>query len=754
MKTKTIHYLTILLTISIISSQSLLDNLKNVTIPTVSNVLPSGVNVSNLLPSGFNVSSIVPSGVNVSNIIPVVENMFKNGTIKEYLPKGLDLSKLDQVNKFLEGLNGENFNFNSQQLIPDLKDLTDKSRCVKRINKIFLFMSMAEQVAFVSAYQNVTAANANSTNAENKDRCFIPKVLHQAFKTVNQGNMKSMSQKLTQDSQFIKQSFSCVANSFKQLKLKADYKPEVEGFFNTQATANQCKGSFIRNMTQILGQRRRYLLLKEKELNETAVLDANGDIAGFNWIQSEVDTITKLFLTFAECYQGLPEALTTTYSAILNKVSEDEACVGTRRFLQATNSTSNASAVNPNNGTSASGSVVRPNNGTTPSGSPVNPNNGTSPSGSAPKPSGKEPKQAVGKVTFTDANKAELNAISDDLNKKDGDYLKVGQMVKGLISETSLLSKCNMANSVNGMLSEKNEVLDKLVKSEVSRLNKKEACKGDYLVYLTKPRGVLQGNLYCSSTDALCQNTAFTVKSNFNNVSFNMVSACVNSRKFVLTYSEDAKFGKHIDFISSTMQTCQKGTSNKCAKEFSNMNASQQGGCVPTMKKNCNDVITLNCQNSNLFKNMASLTPSASENPLPKECQNIDPVNPNYVPCFEWINKNLIAFTLFPQLQKIENLQLLLNENQAALRLLQTSTIKISQSDASSADTTAQLPKTETEISDSVVQIDGSTPSEVSITATTVDQIDNTKTTPSNTNNGNYNKFGYLLISLLIAFLI
>ena len=217
MKTKTIHYLTILLTISIISSQSLLDNLKNVTIPTVSNVLPSGVNVSNLLPSGFNVSSIVPSGVNVSNIIPVVENMFKNGTIKEYLPKGLDLSKLDQVNKFLEGLNGENFNFNSQQLIPDLKDLTDKSRCVKRINKIFLFMSMAEQVAFVSAYQNVTAANANSTNAENKDRCFIPKVLHQAFKTVNQGNMKSMSQKLTQDSQFIKQSFSCVANSFKQL---------------------------------------------------------------------------------------------------------------------------------------------------------------------------------------------------------------------------------------------------------------------------------------------------------------------------------------------------------------------------------------------------------------------------------------------------------------------------------------------------------------------------------------------------------
>ena len=747
MKTKTIQYLTILLILSIISCQSLLDNVKNATNAVVNSTV-------NALPS--TVSALIPSGVPTPSSAAAVLDGFKNGPIKNILP-----SNLGDLNKFINGLAADNFGLGGETLIPNLDELQVKSSCVKRLNRIFKFMSMAEQVAFFSAFQSATAnVTVNTTNTDS-GRCFLPKILHQAFKTVNTGNVKAMSKKMSEDSQSVKKSFSCISDSFKQLKLKTSFKEEVEEFFNTQATSNQCKGSFMKSFTAILGLRRRYFLLREKELNETAVSDATGNVVGFTWLESEVEEITKLFLTFAECYQGLPESITKVYSSILSRVSEDPVCSGTRRFLQtAQPATSPAQptqpATSPAQPTQPATSPAQPaTSPAQPATSPVQPSGSTAqPSGSQPRPSGSGKKPDLGDVFLGD--NVDVKNIVMNLNKKDGDYLKVGAMVNGLLT-ASVKSKCNLAQSFNGLLLEKNDNLQKLVRNEIKKFDKKEDCKGDYMVYINKPKGVSQGNVNCTNADALCTNSALNFKTNFANNGYTVVSTCVSSTRFLFGYFEEAKAGNFVDVNLYAFQSCKKGSSSNCAKELASMKAG--GNCVPAMKKDCNDVITKNCQASNLFKSIESLTPSATASPLPKECQNIDPVTPNYTPCFTWINKNLIAFTLFPHVKNIDALQSLINQSQAAtLRYLQDATIKIVKSDASSTDTVAQLPASEVQVSDSEIAIDGTTPTSISVSATTVSQIEpeasTTTPTPASGNAGNFNKFGYLLISFLIAMLI
>lgn len=835
MKTNTIQILSILIILTTISSQDLLGAINStlpsgVAIPSgltvngiignlTSGALPSGLNVtgiignltsgvlpsgiSGLIPSSFNTSALIPSGL-IADSKAILDN-FKNGAIKSKLPTDIDFSNPDQINKILGDLNAENFDFDSKEMIPNIKELTGNSTCIKRLKNIFEFMSMAEQVAFYSAYE--AKLSANST-AENQGRCFAPRTLHKTFKNINKGNMQAMNKKMTQDSKEIRNSFSCVGKSFKQLKLQGDYKPVIEGFLNVQGTSNQCKSSFIKTLVQTLGARRRYLLLDDKDSNSTAIKDAEGNIVGFSWLESEVETITKSFLTFAECYQGLPEAVTKTYADVLNKISSDPVCTNAeaKRLLQGTTTSpiggaitdavkntvtdavkaANSTAIDaiktatnnlPSNITDAIKSAVLPSGNITDAiknaiGSISGSGNITDaiksaisgiPSASALISQVKaiiKKQKSIGNIVFAEESKTELNNISADLSKKEGDYITVGNMIKGFVTAEDLKSKCNMPGLLKGLLKEKSDALEKVVYNEIKKMDKNEACTGDYLVYISKPKGGSQGKITCNSADTVCQNTTFEFKENVNDSSLTMVASCINSRRFILGYFDDTKFGKGLDYASKTFSTCKKGESNRCAQEFAKMKKNpknsrrvlqEEAECVPKMKRDCEDVIATNCESSKLFENIEELTPSKSDSALPKECQNVDPVNPNYVNCFTWINKNLIAFTIFPELKKIENLQGLINESQAArLRLLQETQIKIVKTDASSTDTVAQIPASEVTLTASDVEIDGSTPDKVTISSDAVAEIDNSSNTNSNTA-ASFNKFGYVLIASIIA---
>lgn len=292
-------------------------------------------------------------------------------------------------------------------------------------------------------------------------------------------------------------------------------------------------------------------------------------------------------------------------------------------------------------------------------------------------------------------------------------------------------------------------------------MDKNEACTQDYTVLISKPKGGQAGKVVCTDADSKCVNTSYTYKTPFNDSSMTMASGCISSQRYFFGYYDEQKYGKSLEFRTKIINTCEKGQSNKCAKEFAKMKAKKSGRrleevatCVPKMKANCEEVISNNCQESKLFDNISANEPSATDSGLPSECQNIDPITPNYVNCFTWINKNIIAFTMFPKIADVENLQGLINKSQAAsaLRFLQEAQIKIVQTDASSTDTVAQIPSDQFTLSDADVLIDGSTPSTITVSADVVAEIEKSDNTSSSS--ASFAKIGFASIALVIAAII
>jgi len=72
------------------------------------------------------------------------------------------------------------------------------------------------------------------------------------------------------------------------------------------------------------------------------------------------------------------------------------------------------------------------------------------------------------------------------------------------------------------------------------------------------------------------------------------------------------------------------------------------------MQKGRLDTLNKECQNTGLINLIALNAPSETE--LPDACANIDPLSPDYSNFFNWINNNLIKYTLFPNAENIKNL--------------------------------------------------------------------------------------------------
>jgi hypothetical protein len=739
-----------------IANQDLLGSIKNVT-SSLPNVSLSNINPSAILSNVTNAINQVNS--TLGGVIPT-------GIISNYLPSNLDFSKVADVQNLLGKLNSSNFDLANPEMIPDLKNLTSSERCISRLSKLMTYMSMAEQVAFFSAYKTT---KSNST-AEDSGRCFAPRILKKTFRQINKGNMKEMGKKMSEVSKNIRNSFGCVSKSFKKLKISANYKEDLESFSKTQGTTNQCKSTFMRTLTQTLARRRRYLLLTEKDSNSTAITDSDGKIEGFSWLKSEVETITKAFLTFADCFQALPDSLTKTFANVLSKISQDPVCNSeTSRLLQTntTNTTTTKSAEIPKNSTIApSGSVSNaiPSGSASnaiPSGSASNaiPSGSVSnaiPSGSA---SGRRPKKpkSIGYITFSETAITQLNSISTNLMKKTGDYQAAGKLITGFLSETQLMSQCNLPGLMKSFLSEKSDEFNKIATVEMKKLAKNEVCTSDYLVYVEKAKGGSSGKINCTDADKKCVNASFTAKSVFDNANMVLVTGCISGERLYFGYIEDPEKGKALNFKSKNVETCVKGESNKCAKEFAKMKKSgkrllqTESTCSPKMKASCSETVKKNCADSNLFEEISENQPSATDRALPDECLNIDPENPDYTKCFIWINKNLIAFSIFPKIDKVEDIQSLINQSQSlSLRFLQAAEIKIVESDASSNDPVAKLPEDQITLTASDVEIDGSNPEKISSTASVVAEIE-ASTSEDQSNAGNFNKLGFALIPFVLA---
>ena len=76
------------------------------------------------------------------------------------------------------------------------------------------------------------------------------------------------------------------------MKIKdVDYKENLQQFIDTQANSNQCMSTFLKELNQILGSRRRYLLLNKRDINSTSLTDEDENIKGYPWLEEEAENV-------------------------------------------------------------------------------------------------------------------------------------------------------------------------------------------------------------------------------------------------------------------------------------------------------------------------------------------------------------------------------------------------------------------------------------------------------------------------------
>ena len=660
-----------------------------------------------------------------------------------------------------------------------LQNLTSTEPCINRLKNLLSYMSESEQLSFYNAYVEI---KKNSTTVENTGRCFSPGILKKAFNKIAKGTMNTISGNLTNQSKNIKNSFSCVKKAFDSVKAKSNYTASITQFVNTQALANQCLSNFLKNLHQILGSRRRYLLLNTTAQVSTGLVK-NDVFVGFPWLSTEVSNITTSFLQFAECYQSLPDALTKVFSEVISTLSDDPVCVSTTlRNLQTASVSGNTTvAANTTTPVVAANSTTSANvNATVPA---VNVNNTVKNNTGIVK----KPKASANKVTLGDVEVAWMNTVVANYNKKTGDYTKVAGLLTTFTTSTTLKSKCNFVNQINSFLDQSNTVLIKQLNVELSKLKKGSPCiKTDYLFYLSKPSSSNVGTVSCVDADTTqCTvNSSVTFK-NSDNTQLEFVSGCSAGTRFAFAYSVNTNLGTFLEFSANNAKTCKTGESSKCSKSLANLAVSKTykllqatttttasaSSCLPAMQKNCNDAIANACKSSNLLSFIGQNPPSTTDSALPDDCLNIDPENPSYTKCFTWINKNLLIYTLFPNLKAITNIQSTIVASQSAtvsLRYLQTASssdeIKIVESDASSTDTTAQLSPDQYAVTSSDITIDGTNADTTGTVTVDIDAINAstpistsliTPTTPTTTTNSlTFIRIDYLLILLLLVIFI
>mmetsp|Transcript_54576 Transcript_54576/g.45959 ORF Transcript_54576/g.45959 Transcript_54576/m.45959 type:complete len:415 (+) Transcript_54576:182-1426(+) len=392
-------------------------------------------------------------------------------------------------------------------------------RCLIKLQQLLSFMSNAEQETFYQAY---LSSKDNTSSVENKNRCFAPKILKTSFRIISKGNMKSFGKIMGNKSRNIRKSFSCIGRSFKKLGVKIDPKENMGQFVESQGISNQCMAGFIKELYEILGSRRRYLLLNEEDSNSTAILNNDGKIIGYPWLTKEVETITKGFLIFAECYQGLSDVISTTFSELLAKMSADPVCAIKEETIKT------------------------------------------------------KPK-SFNTINFSETEFEKIQYIANILLKKSGDYYnKIGKLFQNFINSTNLFRKCNLTQMSKSMQIKPDEKFLIALSNMNSIYNKTNTCDNNknYAYFIQKEKDSLRGELTCLDTDSQCKEMSFFVKETFKESEHFAAYGCIEGHKFHFGYLANEKQGSGLQFLQLRLDnftTCVKGKKMKCSEEMSKM---------------------------------------------------------------------------------------------------------------------------------------------------------------------------------------
>lgn len=427
-------------------------------------------------------------------------------------------------------------------------------------------------------------------------------------------------------------------------------------------------------------------------------------------------------------------------------------------------------------------------------------------------------KSGISSLVASEYDLQYLINITNNYQNLTEEYVNMSSQLIDIVNNfTSINSKCNYISQLVSFM-DNNKSVKAILNSELNKLKKNYICsKPNYLIKIISDENSVIGNFTCSDSEYSCsdlQNIEIDKTTSKSIIAF----GCSEGKRFGMAYSISDLIGNHLEFYSYQYKSCKIGANSNCAKNIKNLSKKKSlrllqilnvtstdeslndtnmtslnvtdnstddtqqisintNECLSPIKKACQDSLDSECSNSKLYQFIGELSPSNSGSPLPDDCKNIDLLNPDYLSCFNWINDNLIKFTLFPNITAIMNIQqLILNSQNTSpinnnsttndttiisepLRNLQfeDTNVIIVKEDASTKDTYANIPSEIYTIPNQIMIIDGSTPLESANINNQASYVIDGNTVPLNgeitTSNLN-NKENFLKIYILSVLLV
>jgi len=674
----------------------------------------------------------------------------------------------------------------TEQLMGEFNKFVSED-CIRKHAPLLSWMSLSEQALFYVSFVN------QKTYYKDANRCFDTITFKKSFIKFVKGTNANFTSRMSLESKKVRQGLACISKTFSAVASSnsTDYKEPIDNLVDSQARSNQCLASFVTLLQNTLNNRRKYFFMDSTLQKNVSSLSGAGNIIAFAWTEDEVKILTPAFIEFAQCYSAYPDALTSTIAEVQTRLANDPSCVsavptrkeaeGDYRFLQGNSSSSTTNSTPATSGSSPA------------------------PSGSSPAPNTKrkpvDPKKKnINTIEISTEMQTYIDAITLNLNSKGDLSARVASALTVALTNDNIKKKCDFVGFISSSLRNA-----QLIQSEYVKIKKNTNCTEDYVMLASNLGSVGNGTLKCT---AGCNTTSLLWKSKPLG-QFAIGVGCAAGNRFGFAYSSDPKSGQLFDFVGKNFNLCAGGAeqSNQCAKFYANLaksirmmqgstnqtspaNQTSSGSapaspsssgpapmkpatnnCVSPMKATCQDAFNKFCKDSNLFAGLNKLTPSQKGVNLPSACENIDPLNPDYVPCFTWIAKNLIRNSLFPRYTNIINIQsTIVNSQQTTLRYLQTDAeaIVIVKNDITTSDSTLQMSDSEFKLVATDAVIDGSNPDtqadsttqekDIVIPTTDVSPVSPVVPTTNDTNtNGTSSgslSAGYLVVSSFLLFVV
>lgn len=233
-----------------------------------------------------------------------------------------------------------------------------------------VFSKYANLIGLLSYTEQAIIANCHNSNTD-ADRFVDPDCFRTSFDSFKSVSSRAIGQQLTNNSQTIRGSMSCLTATTAEFKESSDdtvtsnINESVGKVVSQQSIFNSASAAFAKTVAEIMNARRRFFLTTKVILEETTIFDSYGMASGFIFSKSERDTIVSAFKIYSQKLSNFMTNLNQEIIYSQNQIGSLSKCQGFGSIestsTSSSSSISNGNTLNPSSSdTKSSSSITNP----------------------------------------------------------------------------------------------------------------------------------------------------------------------------------------------------------------------------------------------------------------------------------------------------------------------------------------------------------------------------------------------------------